>query len=47
MNQLVVFTDRAPAFIAADGERASYRFLEFLAANIRDPNTRRTYARRR
>ena len=27
MNQLVPFTDRAPALIAAVGERASYRFL--------------------
>jgi hypothetical protein len=27
MNQLVAFTDRAPALIAAAGARASYRFL--------------------
>ncbi len=33
MNQLVVFTARAPAFIAAVGER-SYRFFEFFTANI-------------
>jgi site-specific recombinase XerD len=45
MNQLVPFTDRAPALIAASGERASYRFLEFFTANIRNPNTRRAYAR--
>jgi flagellar motor switch protein FliG len=34
MNQLVTMTDRAPAFIAALGERASYRFFEFFTANI-------------
>jgi hypothetical protein len=45
MNQLIVFTDRAPALIAAVGERASYRFFEFFTANIRNPNTRRAYAR--
>jgi hypothetical protein len=27
MNQIVAFTDRAPALIAAAGARASYRFL--------------------
>jgi hypothetical protein len=26
-------------------ERASMRFLEFFAANIRNPHTRRAYAR--
>ena len=45
MTQLVIFADRAPALIAAVGERASYRFLEFFTANIRNPNTRRAYAR--
>jgi len=45
MNQLVVFTQRAPALIAAEGERASYRFFEFFTANIRNPHTRRAYAR--
>ena len=44
-NQLVIFADRAPAVIAAVGERASYRFFEFFTANIRNPNTRRAYAR--
>ncbi|MGC1863734.1 MAG: hypothetical protein WA733_22085 [Methylocystis sp.] len=34
INQLVVFADRTPALIAAVGERASYRFLEFFTANI-------------
>ena len=34
-----------PALAAAAGERASVRFLEFFAANIRNPHTRRAYAR--
>ena len=34
MNQLVPFTDRAHALIAAGGKRASYRFFEFFTVNI-------------
>jgi site-specific recombinase XerD len=34
-----------PALVAAAGERASMRFLEFFAANIRNPHTRRAYYR--
>jgi integrase/recombinase XerC len=30
--------------IATAGERAQLRFLEFFAANIRNPHTRRAYA---
>jgi len=45
MNQLVAITDRTPALVAAAGERASYRFFEFFTAQIRNPNTRRAYAR--
>ena len=46
MNQLIPITaDRAAALIAAVGERASYRFFEFFTANIRNPHTRRAYAR--
>jgi hypothetical protein len=30
-----------PAIVAAAGDRASLRFLEFFAANIRNPHTRR------
>jgi hypothetical protein len=30
-----------PALIAAAGEHASFRFLEFFAANIRNPHTGR------
>jgi site-specific recombinase XerD len=36
---------QVPALITAAGERASMRFLEFFAANIRNPHTRRAYAR--
>ena len=46
MNQLVVSTaQHAPALIAAAGERASHRFVEFFTAQIRNPHTRRAYAR--
>jgi site-specific recombinase XerC len=34
-----------PTLVAAAGERASMRFLEFVAANIRNPHTRRAYYR--
>jgi site-specific recombinase XerD len=34
-----------PALIAAAGDRASLRFLEFFAATIRNPHTRRAYSR--
>src|ERR1039457_539634 len=34
-----------PALVAAAGDRASVRFLEFFAAQIRNPHTRRAYAR--
>lgn len=34
-----------PVLISQSGDRASVRFLEFFTANIRNPNTRRAYAR--
>ena len=34
-----------PAIVTAAGERASIRFLEFFASTIRNPHTRRAYAR--
>jgi site-specific recombinase XerD len=37
--------DRLPAPIAAAGEQASWRFVEFFTANIRNANTRRAYGR--
>jgi len=46
MNQLVPLVSPAlPALVAVAGERASMRFLEFFAANIRNPHTRRAYYR--
>jgi site-specific recombinase XerD len=46
MNQLVPITSPlpVPALIAASGDQAGTRFLEFFAANIRNKNTRRAYA---
>jgi hypothetical protein len=34
-----------PALVAAAGDAASIRFLEFFAATIRNPNTRRAYGK--
>ncbi len=46
MNQLApLAASHAPALVAASGARASYRFLEFFTAQIRNPHTRRAYAR--
>ncbi len=46
MNQLVISPATVvPILVAAAGERAGMRFLEFFAANIRNPHTRRAYAR--
>jgi len=44
VNQLAPRTASAlPAIVAAAGEHAGMRFLEFFAAAIRNPNTRRAY----
>jgi site-specific recombinase XerD len=46
MNQLAIIAATiAPALVVAAGSRASYRFLEFFTAQIRNPHTRRAYAR--
>ena len=46
LNQIVAINSSAlPALVAAAGERASMRFLEFFAANIRNQHTRRAYYR--
>src|SRR6478672_6373125 len=34
-----------PALIANLGDEAAWRYIEFFTANIRNPNTRRAYAR--
>jgi hypothetical protein len=45
MNQLVrIDYPVVPALVSSAGERAGMRFLEFFAANIRNPHTRRAYA---
>jgi hypothetical protein len=46
MNQLVPISSPAlRALVAVADERAAMGFLEFFAANIRNPHTRRVYAR--
>lgn len=48
MNELVLssaMSTNVPALVSQAGERAGLRFLEFFTANIRNPNTRRAYAR--
>jgi len=46
MNHLVALpTLPTPALVTAAGERAGIRFLEFFASAIRNPHTRRAYAR--
>jgi len=49
MNALTTLPPAAlpviPELIAAAGDRASLRFLEFFAATIRNPHTRRAYGR--
>jgi site-specific recombinase XerC len=48
MNQLAPINSSAtalPVLVTAAGDRASMRFLEFFAANIRNPHTRRAYYR--
>src|SRR3954453_70767 len=47
MNQIVhtAAPPILPALVAASAERAGVRFLEFFAATIRNPHTRRAYAR--
>ena len=46
MNALVPSAS-LPPIVSAAGVGAQTRFWEFFAANIRNPNTRRAYARRR
>ena len=47
MNQLVPIgsSSAVPAIVMAAGGAAQLRFLEFFAASIRNPHTRRAYAR--
>ena len=47
MNQLAVAFpySHVPSLVQASGERATWRFLEFFTAQIRNPHTRRAYGR--
>jgi site-specific recombinase XerD len=47
MNHLatIISVERLPALIAAGGDRAGIRFMEFFASTIRNPHTRRAYGR--
>src|SRR6516164_3880440 len=45
VNELVPIGSTVPTLINAAGARASMRYLEFFAANIRNPHTRRAYTR--
>src|SRR5208337_1691650 len=46
-NELVITGSQSliPVQVAAAGEQAAIRFIEFFTANIRNPNTRAAYAR--
>jgi site-specific recombinase XerD len=46
-QQLAILPPRPllPSLVTAAGDRAGVRFLEFFASNIRNPHTRRAYAR--
>jgi len=41
----LIQTPNLPVLVTAAGDRAEIRFLEFFAANIRNPHTRRAYSR--
>jgi site-specific recombinase XerD len=45
-SELIVHShlQNLPALVAAAGDRAQERFIEFFTANIRNRNTRRAYA---
>jgi site-specific recombinase XerD len=46
MSQLAISpTQTLPILVTASGDRAGVRFLEFFAAQIRNPHTRRAYGR--
>ncbi len=45
MSSILVPATSLPALVVSAGEQASIRFLEFFASAIRNPHTRRAYAR--
>ena len=42
---LAVFSDRLPPMIAGADDRTAWRFVDFFAVTIRNPNTREAYYR--
>jgi hypothetical protein len=42
---ILVSGSTLPALVSQADDRVGMRFLEFFTANIRNPNTRRAYAR--
>src|SRR6202162_4291972 len=44
MSDLIPLSSKLPSTVAAAGEGAKLRFVEFFTANIRNRNTRRAYA---
>ncbi|WP_244808900.1 MULTISPECIES: tyrosine-type recombinase/integrase [Caballeronia] len=45
MGSILVLATSLPSLVTSAGEQASIRFLEFFASAIRNPHTRRAYAR--
>ncbi|MBV8089414.1 MAG: hypothetical protein JO139_07525 [Alphaproteobacteria bacterium] len=46
MSDITIYSPVTPALVGAAGERALLRFVEFFAAKVRNPHTRRTCYRR-
>lgn len=44
-NQLAGLLSHVPPLFAASGKHGSWKYIEFFTANIRNPHTRRAYAR--
>ena len=44
-DPLAAFADRLPPMIASADDRAAWRFVDFFAVTIRNPNTREAYYR--
>ena len=42
---LAAFADRLPPMIASAADRTAWRFVDFFAVTIRNPNTREAYYR--
>src|ERR1051325_7248265 len=44
-SEVAAFHAMIPTLIADAGDQASWRYIDFFTSNIRNPNTRRAYAR--